>query len=479
MKPDDLPFALLPAEAPAHASATPPAAASGALPLLALALKHAELVAAANAVLTELATRLGCDRVSLGLCRGGADQRLELVAVSSGAQHQDRQNAVRALLAAMQEAIDQASEVQAPAGDDAPPQARLAAMALHRAGDGLCILTLPIFCDEVAAGALVFERRARMADADRQLARDAASFVGPLLALKFHTSGSLRQRMWGAWRGGPNTAHHGPMTTWKLALCLGSLVIALAAFWPAHYRVLAPARIEGSVQRVIAAPADGFLRAAGVRPGETVKAGQVLAALDDREATLEFEKWAAEAAQLEKQYRDALAREDAAAIVIGRSKLEQAQAQVALARGQLDRTRLLAPFDGVLISGDLSASIGMPVRRGQELMTMAPPQAWRLVAEVEEHDIGELRVGHAGHALFAALADDPVPFTVTRIAPMAQTLGGRNVFEVEGRFESQAAGFKPGLRGVARVDIDERRLGLIWLQRVQHGARRVLWQLLG
>ena len=479
MKPDDLPFALLPPDAPASFSAPALPAASGALPLLALALKHADLTAAANAVLTELAGRLGCDRISLGLCGSGAAARLELVAVSNGAQHHDRQNAVRALLAAMQEAIDQASEVEAPVSDNAPLLARLAAMALHRSGDGLSILSLPIYCDDLAAGALVFERRMRMTDADRQLARDVAAFVGPLLVLKFRTTGSLRRRLLSAWRSGRTAAAPGPLATWKLVLGLGSLVIALAAFWPAHYRVLAPARIEGSVQRVIAAPADGFLRSAGVRPGETVKAGQLLATLDDREATLEFEKWAAEAAQLEKHYRDALAREDAAAIVIGRSKLEQAQAQVALARGQLDRTKLLAPFDGVLISGDLSASIGMPVRRGQELMTMAPPQAWRLVAEVEEHDIGELRVGHTGNALFAALADDPLRFTVTRIAPMAQTLGGRNVFEVEGRFESQAAGFKPGLRGVSRVDIDERRLGAIWWQRVQHGARRVHWQLLG
>ncbi len=479
MKPDDLPLALLNAEAPARASPTPPGSSSAALPLLALALKHADLTAAANAVLSELAGRLGCDRISLGLCRRGANVRLELVAVSNGAQHHERQNAVRALLAAMQEAIDQASEVDAPAGDHAPLLARLAAMALHRADDGLCILTLPIFCDDSAAGALVFERRLPMADADRQLARDVAAFVGPLLAQKFRTTGALPRRLLNAWRGDQAAAAPGAVATWKLALALSSLVVALAAFWPAHYRVLAPARIDGSVQRVIAAPVDGFLRSAGVRPGETVKAGQVLATLDDREATLEFDKWAAEAAQLEKQYRDALAREDAAAIVIGRSKLEQAQAQVELARGQLERTKLLAPFDGVLISGDLSASIGMPVRRGQELMTMAPPQAWRLVAEVEEHDIGELRVGHAGHALFAALADEPVPFTVTRIAPMAQTLGGRNVFEVEGRFETQAAGFKPGLRGVARVDVEERQLGLIWWQRVQHGARRVLWQLLG
>ena len=42
-----------------------------------------------------------------------------------------------------------------------------------------------------------------------------------------------------------------------------------------------------------------------------------------------------------------------------------------------------APFDGVLISGDLGPAIGLPVQRGQALMTVAPAQGWRIVAEVD------------------------------------------------------------------------------------------------
>ena len=52
-----------------------------------------------------------------------------------------------------------------------------------------------------------------------------------------------------------------------------------------------------------------------------------------------------------------------------------------LALRRLEHTRLVAPFDGVLIGGDLGSSLGMAVQRGQELMIVAPDRGWRLVAD--------------------------------------------------------------------------------------------------
>ena len=73
------------------------------------------------------------------------------------------------------------------------------------------------------------------------------------------------------------------------------------------------------------------------RPGDPVRSDQLVIALEDQDLKLEREKWSAEAAQLDKQYRDALTKDDAAQIVMARSKLEQAQVQFELASRQLER----------------------------------------------------------------------------------------------------------------------------------------------
>ena len=176
-----------------------------------------------------------------------------------------------------------------------------------------------------------------------------------------------------------------------------------------------------------------------MRPGEPVQAQQVLVVLEDQDLVLERQKWSAEIAQLDKQYREALSKDDAAQIVIARSKLEQAQTQLDLASRQLERASLRAPIDGVLISGDLSQSIGMPVKRGQELMTVAPDEA--LPRRRRGRRAGH-RLAANGPACAGACSrrwpSSRSPSRVTRIAPVATPLDGRNVFEVEGRLDASA-----------------------------------------
>jgi RND family efflux transporter MFP subunit len=260
------------------------------------------------------------------------------------------------------------------------------------------------------------------------------------------------------------------------ALSIAAIVLAL---WPTTLRVVAPARVEGVGQRVIAAPVDGFVQAVSLRPGEAVKAGQVLVTLEDRDLALERAKWTAEASQLDKQYREALTKDDAAQIVIARSKLEQAQAQLDLVALQIERAQLKAPFDGVLISGDLSQSVGMPVKRGQELMTVAPDKSFRIVAEVDEQDIGQLRTGQRARVMFAALVERPMTMALTRVAPVATPLEGRNVFEVDGRLEGSDQALRHGLRGVVRIEIEDSTYGAVWWQRASQWLQRTSWRVLG
>jgi multidrug resistance efflux pump len=225
---------------------------------------------------------------------------------------------------------------------------------------------------------------------------------------------------------------------------------------------------------------DGFIAAVAARPGETVRAGQVLAALDDRDLALQRDRHAAEIGRHDKEYREALAGDDAARIVVARAALEQARAQHALAERELDRTRLRAPFDGVVIAGELASMVGTPVTRGQALFTVSPDLGFKVVAEVDERDVTVLRTGQRARVLFAGLGQAPLPFTVARIAPAAIVLDGRNVFEVEGRVDGgPARALAPGLRGVARIDVDRRLQVRVWALRLAHWWRRVTWQLLG
>lgn len=455
-----------------------PSRSAAVLALQAHALAQSGFDAAAAAVVNQLAQTLRCERVSLGLYIGG---RLRIAAISGAADVRERHNAVGRIAASMAEALDQRLAIVHPLPGGASPAITLAHQELSQSNGHAAIYTVPVATRHELLGALLFERRGGFDTTALEAAKDAAMFAGPLLALKQRADGRVGHRMAQALRPAAKRPFGGARFSVARAVLGATLLGAAAlALVPSTHRVVAPARVEGAVQQLIAAPVDGFVGAVQVRPGESVRAGQVLMSLDTRELALERDKWAAEMAQLDKQYREALSKDEAAPIMIARAKLEQAQSQHALAVAQLERSTLRAPMDGVLLSGDFMQAVGMPVKRGQELMTIAADHSWRVVAEVEEQAIAPLRAGQSAQVLFAAVSGaEPLRFAVTRIAPVATQADGRNVFEVEGTPQGAGAQLRPGMRGVARIEVGESTLGAIWFERAQHAWRRMSWQLLG
>jgi len=237
-----------------------------------------------------------------------------------------------------------------------------------------------------------------------------------------------------------------------------------------------PADLLGAVQRAAVAPFDGFVSAAPARAGDRVAAGDLLATLDDRELRLERARWSSQLEQLGKQYRQAMAERDAAHARIQSAQMEQARAQLALVDEQLDKMVLRAPFDGVVVTGDLSQRLGAPVQRGQLLYEVAPEDAFRVVLKVDERDIDQIAIGQSGSLVFSAFPDEAVSFRVEQITPVSSAEEGRNAFRVEGAFLETPSHLQPGMQGVGKVSVDRRRLIWIFSHEVTDWLRLALWK---
>jgi multidrug efflux pump subunit AcrA (membrane-fusion protein) len=161
--------------------------------------------------------------------------------------------------------------------------------------------------------------------------------------------------------------------------------------------------------------------------------------------------------------------------VVSQGKAGEARAQLELVRQQLARTRLLAPMDGIVIKGDLSQTLGAPVQRGDALLTLAPAQQFRLIIEVDERDVAEVKAGQTGQLALSALPVDTLAFTVQRVTPVATVRDGRNAFEVEAKLAGPAPALRTGLEGVAKIDAGERSFAWIWGHRAVDWLRLAWW----
>jgi multidrug efflux pump subunit AcrA (membrane-fusion protein) len=441
------------------------------LQLQAAVLSQSRFEEAAAAFASSLATMLGIERVCVGFLRRSHAQ---VVALSHGAALDAQQQENREIAAAMDEAIDQGATIAFPA-PEGPPKITLAHAALARRRGG-AVCSIPIVTLGSITGVVTLESAGEPFDpATISFCEHAVSLVGPVLALKAENeqSGVARarralRRQWERLTG-PGEL--------PLKLGAGALVLALLAVTlvPVPYHVSAPARLEGSVQRAIVAASDGFISQVSVRPGDAVQAGRVLAELAQHDLQLERSKWSSELAQQANAYGAALARADRSQLMISQAKMAEIRAQLDLVEKQLERTQIKAPFDGVVLSGDLTQSLGAPVQRGTVLMVIAPRDRYRLIVEVDEREIDDVKPGAAGRIALAAMPGAALPFRAARVAPLAVTREGRHFFEVEGELEETNAALRPGLQGIARIRAEDRTPLWIALSGVSNALKLRLW----
>jgi multidrug efflux pump subunit AcrA (membrane-fusion protein) len=427
----------------------------------------------AQTLATDLAIRLDCDRVSIGLVR---DQHARVVAVSHSAEFGERMNLIRAIGTAMDESLDQKSIIVLPPREGEVLVTRdHAALARQYGSDS--VLSVPFSVGESTRGAFTFERPAGRAfdSHDVELCQAVVALCSRILEARRLNDRSLPARVWDSMRGelskfiGPR--HFGR----KLAALVVMAAVPFFSVATGNYRIGASASLEGSVRRVLVAPYDGYMASAARRAGDVVAAGTVLATLDDRDLRLEYYKWSSQRAQYTKQYQEAVALHDRAQGSIVLAQVQQAEAQMNLLAEQLARAELKAPFDGLVVSGDQSQSLGTAVKRGQVMFEVAPLNAYRVILEVDETEITAIKPGLTGSLMLASLPGEVFPLTITHLTPVAVSREGRSFFRVEALLGRMSDRLRPGMEGVAKVEAGERRLIWIGTHKLVDWLRLTFW----
>lgn len=419
-----------------------------------------------------VATHFSCVRVALGMSRNGC---VHLQALSHSAWFDRKSLGVTVLENAMEEALDQRHSVVLPPVAGMPS---VMAIAHRDAAKGLAVCSILLAGgDGLGAGVLYLERAARepFTLAEVQTLEDMGQRIGPVLEAKEGAYRWIGGRTVLAKRAFFERLRDPRRPVLRLGLGLVSLALAALTLLDTPWRVSAEATIEGEQQRVIPAPFEGFIANASVKAGLVVSKGQLLAELDTRQIRLDFQRWSAEEAQHESRYRDALTKHDRPAAAMSMAQLQQAQAQRALAEDKLAQATLIAPFDAFVVSGDLSQHIGSPVEQGKVLFELAPLDAYRVIVRVDERDIRAVRVGQSGLLVLSGLTEERLPFRVKNIS-VPEASDGRNVFRVEAQLEHAKTALRPGMQGVAKIEVGERSLLWIWTHSAWHWLILQAWK---
>jgi RND family efflux transporter MFP subunit len=445
-----------------------------ALELVAVCLEHERFQAAATGLVTELATRLSCEWVSVGFMRS---RHAHVHAFSHSAEIDNKSNLMRVIGKAMDEALDQQAVLVYPPMLDSPPRASRAHEELSRYDNLGHICTIPLGDSGRPIGALALARPHGQLFSEEEvgLCKHIALLVGPVLDTKRKDDRWLAVKAWDSASTQLGKLFGPRYIGFKLGALATIALVAFLALAEGEYRVSADASLEGTVQRAITAPLAGYIEQAQLRAGDIVSKGDLLCTLDEKDLQLERAKWRNQKEQRQREYSEALADSDRARVRILGAQIDQAESQIALLQEQLKRMKIKAPFDGVVVSGDLTQMLGAPVERGEVLFEIAPLNSYRVILKVDERDYSQVSVGQQGQLALAGLPQQTLPMVIEKKTPVSVPEEGRNYFRIEARLEESFPLLRPGMEGVGKIYINDRKLIWIWTHEFQHWLRFWAW----
>ncbi len=441
------------------------------LEVIAVVLRHGKLQQVLFEMVNELRQRLDCSRVAIGMVNNDS---IKLIALSETATFEKNTSLAKAYMRAMEEAYDHGKTVlfDVISKNTHFPMHR----ELMQISDSRSVVSCPLFEGGRSMGVLVLESSGKVFDeADLAWLDAFTAMAAPVV--------SQRQKAeQNGWMSLADDAKSilaklfGPRyLIWKTAA--GSLFICSAILALVHidYRVTAKTVIEGEIQRVVSAPFDGFVGSAYVRAGDTVKLGQLLAGLDDHELMVEKARWASERDQYDNRLREAMATHDLTAVQVLGAQLSQAQAELNLVTKKIESAHLVAPFDGLVVSGDLSQQVGAPVEVGKKLFEIAPLQSYRVILQIDEREIRHIKAGQSGMLVITGIAGDPIPLTIQKVTPVATAEDGKNFFRVEASLAEASTRLRPGMEGIGKVVTDRHSLWWVLFHSFTDWLKLTLW----
>ena len=120
------------------------------------------------------------------------------------------------------------------------------------------------------------------------------------------------------------------------------------------------------------------------------------------------------------------------------AKLAQARANLAATQRDVDRARVVAPFDGVVTG--IEVAVGDQVSRNEPLLTVYPTQGLEVRARVPQVFQNELITALGQGQTLTAISDNGHEFVLARFAGLSDPAGTEAVLELQG----EPGGLRPG-----------------------------------
>lgn len=432
----------------------------------------------AFALTNSLRAKLGLEQVVLGTVTHG---RVRILSISGLDDINRRSPGVVQIRAAMEECLDFNEPIVCQHDRGLGAEKLTRGHRLHRqwhgaaAGDG--VGTIPLRDGGRYVGVLGLRWRGDQILSQQridEIVKIIEPYAATLQLVQRARRGLLRHAWDSLGAGCAACTRPGRLGTKLLAL-LTLAGLAWFCFGELDYRPTVPARIVPAQQRHLVTPFEGMLVEALVTAGDFAHKGDVLCRFDTRDLELQRAELRAQLAVCERERMRAMAENRPVEAKLAEANQHLVQARLEIIELRMGLATIRAPYDGIVIRGDLRTDIGRVFVQGAPLFEIAPLNQWKLELDAPESIVSGLRVAAVGRFASYARPESTQPFAITRLCPSAEVRDGNNVYVAEACFECADRWLRPGMEGVAKIEMGSRKVWWVTLHSMIDYVRLHYW----
>lgn len=251
----------------------------------------------------------------------------------------------------------------------------------------------------------------------------------------------------------------------RILLPLVLLAFIAAMFVRIPYKLGVPCWIDPELRRQVATPFDGVLAHAFVESGDRVTKNQVVAELDGSEINWKLADVRSRLNSLKKKRDQALAAENMSETQLATLEMASLEVEQSLLKYQSENLQIRSPIDGVVITGDLSQSEGVPVQRGQRLFDIAPIDSFTVQLAVPATEVRHITPGMPVSIRLESEAGFKQTGLLESLEPASRVHESKNVFLGLATMHNTSGRLRPGMQGKAQIVADPQTLGWILFHR--------------
>jgi membrane fusion protein (multidrug efflux system) len=219
--------------------------------------------------------------------------------------------------------------------------------------------------------------------------------------------------------------------------------------------------IEALEAITVVSEIDGALKAVPFREGGFIRTGDLIAQLDDSQLAAELARAEALRAQSKATYDRVKSVVDQKAgapqdLDDASAALKVADANLQLARARHAKTRIIAPFDGII--GARKVSVGTFLRAGQPITELANIDEIRVTFSAPERFVSELKSGAEVTVSRTGFAGFTLKGRIIVIEPMIDLM--TRSARIVARVQNVGRKFRPGMSANVSVVLGERERAL-------------------